>query len=300
MQDCIQREYAMKIQKEGFGGQKLIRLPKHIRETLAEDPITGQLFLTDIGLYPPVNNHRVVRNEPLQQQILIYCTDGEGWCKFDGKIHTVKKNSYFIVPAGSPHAYGNTEGKHWAIYWIHFNGIQSSRYSEQLCDRRFGEGIPLIPRRELFQLFHETIVDLENGLTPESCANASARLWHLLGEISYHRRFASDKDKNTIDKAIMFLKEKVEEDVSLEEVAAHLHLSTTYFCRLFKKRIGQSPINYFILLKIQRSCQYLNFTSMTIHDVAFQLGYEDPYYFSRVFKRVMGMSPKNYRNKHAY
>lgn len=290
----------MKTQKEGFAGQKMIRFSKHIRETLAEDPITGQLFLTDIGFYPLVDNHRVVRKEPLQEQILIYCTDGEGWCKFGGKIHTIKKNHYFIIPAGSPHAYGNTAGKQWAIYWIHFNGIQSSRYSERLCDRRFGEAIPLIPRRELFYLFHEIIVDLENGITPESCAYASARLWHQLGEIFYHRCFASDKDKNTIDKAIMFLKEKVEENLSLEEVSAHLHMSTTYFSRLFKKRIGQSPINYFILLKIQRGCQYLDFTSMTIRDVAFQIGYEDPYYFSRVFKRVMGMSPKNYRSEHMH
>lgn len=288
----------MKTQREGFQGQKLIRIPIDIRKTFFEDPVASQLFISDIGFYPPVNNHQVIRKIPLEQQILIYCIDGEGWCKLHGKKNIIKKNNFFVIPDNTPHAYGNTPDKSWTVYWIHFNGHQAASFGRNLCDGKFGQGIPLIPRMELLQLFHEIVADLENGLSPEACSYANARLWHVLGEVSYHKRFASDTDKNIIDKAIAFMKEKVEEHITLNELARYLHLSPTYFSRLFKKRMGQPPIDYFIRLKIQRSCQYLDFTNMTIQDVAFQLRYEDPYYFSRVFKRIMGVSPANYRLAH--
>lgn len=139
----------MKLKNEGFQGQALIRLPEHVKKTLSNDPLTSQLFLTDIGFYPSVNNHMVTRDIPLDQQIIIYCTDGEGWCTLNGTKQIIKKNQFFILPADSRHGYGNTLGQHWKIYWIHFKGTHSTEYARRLCDGKFGQGIPLIPRKEL-------------------------------------------------------------------------------------------------------------------------------------------------------
>ena len=36
---------------------------------------------------------------------------------------------------------------------------------------------------------------------------------------------------------------------------------------------------------------------MTVREISFELGYDDPYYFSRLFKKVMGISPMQYRNQ---
>ena len=96
------------------------------------------------------------------------------------------------------------------------------------------------------------------------------------------------------------MRERTEEMVSLEEIAAYANLSSTYFVRLFKKQMHQTPIDYFIRLKIQRACQYLDFTDMTVQDVSQHLGYDDTYYFSRVFKRIMGISPSGYRANHQH
>lgn len=290
----------MKTQREGFLQQRLIRLPGGIQEGFSKDPMSSQLYLTDIGHFPPVDIHRVVRKHPLDQQILICCIEGEGWCWLEGKKRTIKKDSYFVIPAGQAHAYGNTPGKSWTIYWIHFKGNQSKSMAEQLCDGRYGQSIPLIARRERLRLFHEIILDLENGVSPASCSLANARLWHLLGDMVYHHRFAADKGKSVVDQAILFMRERVEEAVSLEEIAAYVNLSATYFVRLFKKQMHQTPVDYFIRLKIQRACQYLDFTDMAVKDIAQQLGYKDSYYFSRVFKRIMGLSPLSYRTSHQH
>ncbi len=102
-------------------------------------------------------------------------------------------------------------------------------------------------------------------------------------------------EENVIERAIELMKTRLEETLSLGELSRELGLSSGYFCRLFKQRMDQAPIDYFIRLKIQKACQYLDFTDIAVQEVAGTLGYEDPYYFSRVFKRVMGVSPLQYR-----
>jgi AraC-like DNA-binding protein len=75
------------------------------------------------------------------------------------------------------------------------------------------------------------------------------------------------------------------------------NLSVTHFSALFRKKTGHSPIEYFNHLKIQKACQYLAFTSMTVKELAFYIGIEDQYYFSRMFTRLMGISPSAYRKR---
>jgi AraC-like DNA-binding protein len=294
------QEDAMKTKREGFYGQKLIRIPSGIQSQISKDPLSRPLYLTDIGYYPKVNNHRVVRNTPLELHVLIYCADGEGWCEVEGARHTIRKNCYFLLPAKQAHAYGNSAKTYWEIYWVHFGGDQSGQFCERLCNGKYGEGIRLIKRKEMLQLFHHMINSLEAGVSAEGCTYANAQLWHLLGDMAYHRRFANDKDKTLIDQAITMMQERVEEQMSLAQLSGELNLSTAYFCRLFKKRTEQTPMDFFTRLKMQRACRYLDFTDMTVQDVAQMLGYDDPYYFSRAFKRVMNVSPSHYRQSNQH
>ncbi|WP_375791535.1 helix-turn-helix transcriptional regulator [Microbulbifer hydrolyticus] len=47
---------------------------------------------------------------------------------------------------------------------------------------------------------------------------------------------------------------------------------------------------------IEHACDLLDCTDLSVGEIAFQLGYDDPLYFSRVFKRVIGLSPSSYRD----
>ena len=66
---------------------------------------------------------------------------------------------------------------------------------------------------------------------------------------------------------------------------------------MFKKSTGFSVIEYFNHLKMQKACQFLQFTDLRVNEIANRLGMEDPYYFSRLFSKVIGMSPKQYRGR---
>ena len=92
------------------------------------------------------------------------------------------------------------------------------------------------------------------------------------------------------------MKENLDKCFSINELASNLKYSVSHYSDLFKKKTGVPPMHYFNQLKIQKSCQYLYFTNLTIKEIGFKVGFDDPYYFSRMFKKLMGLSPVNYRN----
>lgn len=69
------------------------------------------------------------------------------------------------------------------------------------------------------------------------------------------------------------------------------------FIHLFKQVTGYSPIDYYMRLKIQRACQYLDLTDYSVKEISKNVGIEDPYYFSRMFSKIMGQSPSDYRKR---
>ena len=116
--------------KDGFLGERAVILSPMIIEMEENDPLVSSLYITDIGHYPMAEHHHRVRQEAIDQYVLIYCVDGSGWYVLKGQRYEVKRNQYFILPAGTPHEYGATEGERWTIYWVHFRGEHASVYAE--------------------------------------------------------------------------------------------------------------------------------------------------------------------------
>jgi AraC-like DNA-binding protein len=105
-----------------------------------------------------------------------------------------------------------------------------------------------------------------------------------------------DEMKNVyVERSIQYMVEHIQSSLTLDEMAHHIGLSKPHFVHLFKQVTRYSPIDYFLRLKIQRSCQYLDLTDYHIKEISKSIGIQDPYYFSRVFRKVMGQSPSEYR-----
>ncbi|MCH5718282.1 helix-turn-helix domain-containing protein [Niabella hibiscisoli] len=93
------------------------------------------------------------------------------------------------------------------------------------------------------------------------------------------------------------MQEHIMETVALKDLASLIHMSSSHFSAMFKNKTGHSPLEYFNHLKIQRACQYLEFTDMPVKELCYTLGLEDPFYFSRLFSKYMGESPLHYRKR---
>ena len=96
-------------------------------------------------------------------------------------------------------------------------------------------------------------------------------------------------------KAVIYMNQHLQQDLSLEEVAEHVNLSPTYFSRLFSHDMKMTYIEYLTKIRVEESKKYLVDREQSISDIAMRLGFSDQSYFSKVFKKVEGITPGKYR-----
>ncbi len=284
--------------RDGFAGQKMIVLPRNVTEQISRNSFLNTLYVTDIGFFPTAKYHYVNRKEGSAQNILIYCIEGEGWfdLHYKYKNQKVNSNQFFIIPANIPHRYGAVEKSPWSIYWMHFSGLYGSSFLKPADT--YPVDIQHVEDR--IQLHDEMYRIYETGYSIENIGYVSMCLWHLLGSFifpSQFRKIRNCEDLDCIEKAIQYMRNNLNNPLTLYEIANHVNLSCSHFSALFRQKTGYSPIDYFIRLKIQHACQLLDLTRTRIKEISAQLGFDDPYYFSRVFRKIIGESPLVYRER---
>ena len=287
--------------KDGFLGERAVILPPMIIEMEENDPLVSSLYITDIGHYPMAEHHHRVRQEAIDQYVLIYCVDGSGWYVLKGQRYEVKRNQYFILPAGTPHEYGATEGERWTIYWVHFRGEHASVYAEGAQKPQEVKAAMNSNISNRNNIFEEILSTLHFGDGIEDLRYASSLLHYYLASLRYLRQYRNTvRYDGVVNAAIHYMKENVERHLTLQDVLDYVGYSSTRFSALFKKETGSSPLAYFNRLKIEYACQMLKTTDMHINQICYKVGIEDSLYFSRMFSKVMGMSPSEYRERHAH
>ncbi len=98
-------------------------------------------------------------------------------------------------------------------------------------------------------------------------------------------------DNREIAWLIRYLKEHVNENISLDQAAGWCALGKSQFCVLFKKQTGDTFLNYFNRLKMKHAYALLKRENMQVQEVAERVGIHDVSYFSRLFKRYYSISP---------
>lgn len=286
--------------KQGFKGQRLITISSEILLNSQLNPMINSLYITKIGFFPTVKYHYNKKENGVDYYIIIYCTSGEGWYIVGEKTYKVRENQYIILPPDTPYSFGANTANPWTIYWIHFKGRLSNTFFTY----------PIIPKnieatensriQDRIQLFEEIYKNLELSFHSDHYCYASVCLFHFLASFRYLNQFRqirnhTEKEYSFSEKVIYYLRENVEKNLSLKLLAKHFNLSPSHFSARFLKETKQSPIKYFIVLKIEKACKYLELSNMKICDIYTKLGFQDPAYFSRIFTKIMRISPSKYR-----
>src|SRR5579864_1943088 len=89
--------------------------------------------------------------------------------------------------------------------------------------------------------------------------------------------------------------EKVEDELSLDEMAQSVGLSTAHFARMFRKSTGETPHQFVLRQRIERAKAMLRAPGARVLDVAVACGFKTQQHFAQVFRDVCGVSPTEYR-----
>lgn len=121
------------------------------------------------------------------------------------------------------------------------------------------------------------------------------RLSRLAGELE----LATDSlEPGIIKRTREYIRNNLDQPLSLESVSRVVHCNSFYLCKLFKKVTGSSFTEYINQMRLKRAKELLVNQDLRISEVAMDSGFQSITHFNRVFRRVVGCSPTDYRRNH--
>ena len=160
-------------------------------------------------------------------------------------------------------------------------------------------------RLDADQLAHaaELIAAIEEEIDDRNHGYRYLAIAHLMQLIGYLSRCYSQLDRdearpiNQLSEVLGYMERHYAEPLTVADLTQVAGMSQTSLMRKFKEILGCPPVTHLIRLRIAKARRLLRHTSMTIGEVAFDVGFQDSNYFSRQFRQVTGVSPRRYRER---
>ena len=213
---------------------------------------------------------------------------GEGKLMLEGKGDLPLADSrIFLLPPGTSHAeYSEHKAE---VVWVGCKGSVFSGFPE---DKVLYTTYPDLAGKflELWKLSCRGYGHIGMELDGR-CLDILGCFQRLLKEGEIH------PDQNIVEKAVNYINEHFADDIDISVLAQKFNCSEGHFYRLFKKRIGLTPVSYISKVRMQNAAQWLMRSDLKISQISNLVGYHDQFYFSRIFRKTAGLSPKEYRDK---
>lgn len=242
---------------------------------------------------------RVENGRTLNEYQLLYNMEGEGWFESAHcpKMHLQPGDMFLLFP-GEWHSYQPDPATGWTCYWIGFKGRN--------IEDRLKAGFLSLEKPVYHVGYHSEIEMLYKNAYQAALEEAAYSQQMLAGLVNHliglmyalERNIELNKNQTQVDmvnKARMRIRESVESDLTIQQIASSLGTSYSSFRRLFKEYTGFSPATYQQELRLLRAKELLTTTNLSIKEIAYRLNFESPDYFSTKFKAKMGIKPSELR-----
>lgn len=211
--------------------------------------------------------------------LLHYVAEGKGIFRRDDKEYTVKAGEIFVIPPFLETYYEADAKAPWRYIWVGFTcGEKLAKKFDQPVIRCPGVG-------EIFDSMRRCR-KMEGGKS----AFLSSRIWELLSLMLE----AGKTDADYVEKALYYMRSEYMNDIRVGELAARLNLDRCYFSTMFTRRVGVSPSQYLIHLRLEKAAELMVVYGKSPSIAAVSVGYPDIYTFSKMFKKKFGCSPRQY------
>ena len=277
--------------------------------TCSEEDERWGLVCTDAGhtrvepntVYPPHKDSHppafktVAVGRTLAEYQIIYITKGRGVFEVDREARVIHPGSIMVVFPGVPHFYRPDFEVGWTEYWVGFKGPGADALCEQGFLSRRAPVHEVGLQNSLLAIYTQ-VFELVQSQQPLYQLKAGSHVLLLVAEILALRRKAAQPthSEQLVQKARFLMEENLYSEINLNRIGGLLGVSTSHLNAVFKSYTAMTPYQFFISIKIRKAKEMLERGDLAIKEVAFRLGFEDPYYFSRLFKQKTGISPSRW------
>ncbi len=104
-------------------------------------------------------------------------------------------------------------------------------------------------------------------------------------------------ENEIIKQALTYIHSNIQKKITLEKVAANIHISSNYLCYLFKENTGFKFCQYINICRINAAKGFLDNSSYNLDIISFKSGFNSQSHFCTTFKKYVGVSPNEYRKR---
>lgn len=187
-----------------------------------------------------------------------------------------------------------------------YPGSPAEKLTRQVTER---SGISLVPLSSSIEwcsealLLLQKLADLEEKKETDpqyeyDVMTILAELWQILLR---HADISAPTEEDPVSmrmrRFLEYIEEHLDQDISLEEMAASAGVSKTEVLRCFHKTLQTTPYSYVMEARLSKAADLLAETGLPVGEIASRTGFNQQSYFGKRFKEKMGVTPLEYRRK---
>ncbi len=229
---------------------------------------------------------------------MLYADDTSGHTH----IYQIKSGQGFMIFPNQINTYIADKDLPWEYTWVEFDGL---RVREALSITGLSPDAPV---------YHARSHDMRETMMQEMlyiARHGDMPPFHLIGHLYLFldalTRSVSPMGLSTskggklrdfyIREALAFIELNFQNDISVENIADHCGLNRSYFGKIFKGAVGQTPQEFLLNYRMTKAAELLKLSRLSIGDISKAVGYDNQLHFSRAFKNVFGVPPRVWRNQ---
>lgn len=243
-----------------------------------------------------------VRNHYLFHYIIsgkgtLYSNDAE----MNVTEYALKGGMGFLIEPGLVNTYIADKDEPWEYIWIEFGGLRAKGFMETAG---LSQAHPIYTPHKPED--GERLSEIMFGVLKNQMASSLKQIGYLYLFIDQliqssilKKQFQGGKlSEFYAREAVAYIEQNYSRNITVEDMAARCNLDRSYFGKVFKKVVGESPQEFLIHYRMSRAAEALTVGNSSIAEIGSTVGYQNLLHFSRAFKNVYGISPREYRKKY--
>ena len=227
--------------------------------------------------------------------VIHYVVSGRGYLHCEGRDFTVREGQIFVIFPWTVIKYEADRRDPWHYAWINFYGSEADEIFERMSISSQSPVYTMKNGDEALEIMRK--MPTERGADIGKNLDFAACLYELMSLLMKNTSVPERGENIYLTAARRYIRSHYFEDITVEQIAAHVGISRKYLFAIFKNYEGISPKDYIVNYRMKRAVEFLGDEGIRVGDVAYSVGYKDPLTFSKMFKMKMGVSPTEYRKK---